>query len=108
MLTITDKHRIFLAVNPIDYRTRLEGSLAICRQQLQQDPLCGHVFVFRNKKMTNIRCIIYDNGGFWFMEKRLSKGRYHYWPDTSYDSCELTATQLTQLLNNQPALVATG
>lgn len=108
MLTITDKHRIFLAVNSIDYRSRLEGTLAICRYQLQQDPLYGHVFVFRNKKLTNIRCIIYDNGGFWFMEKRLSKGRYHYWPTTPYDSCELTATQLTQLLANQPALAPTG
>lgn len=108
MLTITDKHRIFLAVNPIDYRSRLEGTLAVCRHQLQQDPLSGHVFVFRNKKMTNIRCVIYDNGGFWFMEKRLSKGRYRYWPHTPYDSCELTATQLTQLLANQPALSPTG
>lgn len=105
MLSITDKHKVFLAINPIDFRTRLEGTLAICRQQLQYDPQCGHVFVFRNRMMTTIRCIIYDKGGFWFMEKRLSKGRYHYWPETPYDSCELTATQLTQLLNNQSPLL---
>lgn len=104
MLTITDKHKVFMAINPIDFRTRLEGTLSICRRQLQFNPQSGHVFVFRNKKGTTIRCIIYDKGGFWLMEKRLSKGRYHYWPKMPYDTCELTATQLSQLLNNQSPL----
>jgi len=80
MLNLTDKHKVFLAVQPIDFRTRLDGTLARCRQQLQCDPSMGHVFVFRNKKMSVIRCIVYDKGGFWFMEKRLSKGKYLYWP----------------------------
>jgi len=104
MLNLTDKHKVFLAVNPIDFRTRLDGTLAICRQQLESDPSTGHVFVFRNKKMTVIRCIVYDNGGFWFVEKRLSKGKYHYWPKSGYSACELTPLQLHQLLGNQPAL----
>lgn len=100
MLAITDKHRVFLAINPIDFRTRLNGSLAICRQQLELDPSTGHIFVFRNKKTTTIRCIIYDHGGFWFMEKRLSKGRFKYWPASRYECCEMTATQLNMLLSN--------
>jgi transposase len=101
MLTITDKHKVFLSLPAIDFRTRLEGTLGLCRQQLQMDPQCGHVFIFRNRKLTTLRCIIYDKGGFWLMEKRLSKGRYHYWPQSPYDTCELTPTQLMQLVNNQ-------
>jgi transposase len=104
MLTITDTHKVFLAVDAIDFRSRLEGTIAICRQQLQQNPQSGHLFVFRNRKLTTIRCIIYDNGGFWFMEKRLSKGRFHHWPKVDYDSCELTATQLSHLLNDESLL----
>ncbi len=104
MLTITDKHKVFLAIHEIDFRTRLEGTLSICRQHLQLDPHCGHVFVFRNRKATTIRCIIYDKGGFWLMEKRLSKGSFYYWPKMPYDTCELTSTQLMQLLNNQSPL----
>jgi transposase len=104
MLIISDKHKVFLAIQAIDFRNRLEGTLSICRQQLQFDPQCGHVFVFRNRKTTTIRCIIYDKGGFWLMEKRLSKGSFHYWPNVAYDSCELTATQLMQLLNDQSPL----
>ena len=107
MLTITDKHRVFLAIKPIDFRTRLDGTVAACRKLMQQDPTSGHIFVFRNKKASTLRCIIYDNGGFWFMEKRLSKGHYLYWPKTSYDACELTNTQLQQLLSNQTTLTLT-
>lgn len=104
MLMLTEKHKVFLAVQPIDFRTRLDGTLAICRQKLQCNPNTGHVFVFRNKKLTLIRCIVYDQGGFWFMEKRLSKGKYCYWPKSAYQACELTSTQLQQLLNNQTPL----
>jgi transposase len=100
MLTMTDKHKVFLAIHKIDFRTRLEGTLAICRHQLELDPQSGHVFVFRNRKATTIRLIIYDQGGFWLMEKRLSKGSFRYWPQGPYATCELTATQLMQLLNN--------
>ncbi len=106
MLTLTDKHKVFLAVNPIDFRSRLDGSLAICRQHLESNPSSGNVFVFRNKKMTVIRCIVYDKGGFWFMEKRLSKGKYRYWPKSAYSACELTSLQLQQLLGNQPIFIA--
>lgn len=105
MLSLTDKHKVFLAVQPIDFRTRLDGTLALCRQQLQFDPSTGHVFVFRNKKMTVIRCVVYDRGGFWFMEKRLSKGKYLYWPKSAYEACELTSMQLQQLLSNQTSLL---
>lgn len=101
MLTITHKHKVFLAVHPLDFRRRLDGTLAVCRQQLELEPMSGHVFVFRNKKTTTIRCIIYDNGGFWLTEKRLSKGRFKYWPKSSYDCCEMTPTQLNILLSNQ-------
>lgn len=105
MLSLTEKHKVFLAVQPIDFRTRLDGTLALCRRQLQCDPSTGHVFVFRNKKMTVIRCVVYDRGGFWFMEKRLSKGKYLYWPKNPYEACELTSTQLQQLLSNQTPLL---
>jgi len=101
ILGISEHHKIFLAVQPIDFRTRLDGTLAICRQRLACDPGTGHVFIFRNKKMTVIRCIVYDKNGFWFMEKRLSKGKYHFWPKSAYSACELTPLQLQQLLGNQ-------
>jgi transposase len=101
MFSITYQHKVFLAIAPIDFRKRLDGTLALCKNQLQLDPMSGHIFVFRNKKTTTLRCIIYDNGGFWWIEKRLSKGLFN-WPKSSYECCELTPTQLTMLLSNMP------
>jgi transposase len=100
MFTLLDNHRIFIAIQPIDFRTRLEGSLAICRQRLQQDPMSGHLFLFRNKSATTLRIILYENQGFWLLEKRLSKGRFQYWPTSSFVCAEMTRTQLQQVLEN--------
>lgn len=100
MLNLTPNHKVYLATSVIDFRKRLDGTLAVCRAKLQCDPGSGHVFVFRNRKLTVLRCIVHDKGGFWFMEKRLSKGRFIKWPKTQHDVCELTLAQLKQLLDN--------
>ena len=101
MFTFSDNHKIFIAIQPIDFRTRLEGSLAICRQRLQKDPMSpGCVFLFRNKKTTTVRLIFYENQGFWFLEKRLSKGQFRSWPNSTYDCGQMTRAQLYQLLEN--------
>jgi len=101
MLNITPHHKVFLATRIFDFRKRLDGTVALCRAQFQRDPSSGHIFVFRNRKLTVLRCIVYDKGGYWFMEKRLSKGKFIKWPKTQYDACTLSLTQLKELLENE-------
>ena len=102
MLNLTPEHKVYLATFIIDFRKRLDGTLAVCRAKLSCNPSSGHIFVFRNRKLTVLRCIIYDSGGFWFMEKRVSKGKFIKWPKTQHDVCELSFAQLKQLLDNEP------
>lgn len=68
MLAITPKHKIFIAVQHIDFRRGLDGIAALCRQQWQLDPLSGHFFIFRNRKANSIKILAYDShssgGGF--------------------------------------------
>lgn len=102
MYGFTEHQKIFIALQPIDFRKRLEGTLAVCRQQLQQNPLSGHVFVFRNQRATTVRLIFYEHHGFWWMEKRLSQGRFRHWPTSSFACALMTRTQLYHLLENSP------
>ena len=80
MIQITPHMRILLAVEPVDFRKGIDGLAAVCRQRLQNDPFSGALFVFINKSRQAMRVLVYDGQGFWLCHKRLSKGRFGWWP----------------------------
>jgi transposase len=80
MLQVTPQMRILLAVAPVDFRKGIDGLAAVCKEALQQDPFSGTVFVFRNRRATAIKVLVYDGQGFWLCQKRLSEHRFRWWP----------------------------
>ena len=107
MIQVTPQMRILLAVAPVDFRKGIDGLAAVCRQVLQEDPFTGHVFIFRNNKATAIKVLMYDGQGFWLCQKRLSKGRFTWWPNTGDTLVRPLAVHELQLLiwNGNPAKV---
>ena len=98
MIQITPHMRIWVAVEPVDFRAGIDGLAAACRQRLQADPLSGALFVFRNRARTAIRILVYDGQGFWLCSKRLSTGKFAFWPDAQTPSRALQACELQVLL----------
>jgi hypothetical protein len=80
MLALSPQLTIFAAIEPVDFRKGLDSLIALCRQQLFQDPLDGALFLFQNRAKTAIRALCFDGQGFWFFTKRLSAGKFHWWP----------------------------
>jgi transposase len=80
MIQITPQMRILVAVEPVDFRCGIDGLAQLCRQRLQEDPFSGTVFVFRNRRGTALKALVYDGQGYWLCQKRLSSGRFHWWP----------------------------
>jgi transposase len=80
MIQITPQMRILVAVDPADFRRGIDGLARLCKEALQQDPFCGWVFVFRNRRATAVKVLVYDGQGFWLCHKRLSSGRFRCWP----------------------------
>ncbi len=105
MIQITPQMRILLAVQPADFRKGIDGLAQVCRTVLRSDPFSGHVFVFRNKRANAIKVLIYDGQGFWLCQKRLSKGRFNWWPANGKDTTPALAVHELQLLiwNGNPA-----
>ena len=104
MLQLTPQSRIFLATEPVDFRTGVDGLAAVCRQVLREQPLSGAIFVFRNRAGTALKLLCYDGQGFWLCTKRLSQGRFHWWPHHEGASARLAARELQILLwNGYPA-----
>lgn len=60
MIQITPQMRILLAVQPVDFRKGVDGLARVCRTALASDPFSGSVFVFRNRRATAIKILIYD------------------------------------------------
>ncbi|MBL8820267.1 MAG: IS66 family insertion sequence element accessory protein TnpB, partial [Planctomyces sp.] len=44
--------------------------LARCKGVLGQDPFTGTVFVFRNRRRSSIKVLVYDGQGFWLCQKK--------------------------------------
>ena len=99
MLQITSQMKILLAVAPADFRRGIDGLARLCQETLQQDPFAGTVFVFRNRKATALKVLLYDGQGFWLCHKRLSRGRWPWWPSAVDGGAQrLAAHQLLVLL----------
>ena len=101
MIQITPQMRILVAVEAVDFRKGIDGLMGVCRGRLQTDPFSGCVFVFRNRRGTSIKILMYDGQGYYLCQKRLSKGRFRWWPkETDGVSRSLAANQLQILLWN--------
>ena len=83
MIQITPQMRIVAAVEPADFRRGIDGLARLCKDVLRHDPFRGWVFVFRNRSATALKVLVYDGQGFWLCHKRLSSGRFRWWPRCS-------------------------
>lgn len=80
MIQVTPQMRVLVAIEPADFRKGIDGLARLARERLEADPFSGCMFVFRNRSGTSVKILIYDGRGFWLCQKRLSEGRYRYWP----------------------------
>ena len=80
LIQITPQMRILVAVESIDGRKGIDSLAQLCREKLAADPFSGCLFMFRSRRGTAIKLLAYDGQGFWLATKRLSKGRFRWWP----------------------------
>jgi transposase len=80
MIQITPQMRILLAVEPVDFRKGIDGLVGLCRQKLEADPFSGALFVFSSRSRKSIKILCYDGQGYFLCQKRLSQGRFSWWP----------------------------
>jgi transposase len=101
MIQIPPQVRIWMMVEAVDFRQGIDGLARVCREVLKADPFSGGMFVFRNKRATAIKILTYDGQGFWLCQKRLSQGRFRWWPTSQGERQKtLLAHELTLLLWN--------
>ena len=67
--------RVHLYGMPADMRKSFDGLSELARSQWL-DPLSGQLFVFINRRATQIKALYFDRSGFCVWAKRLEAGRF--------------------------------
>ncbi|MGI9278347.1 MAG: IS66 family insertion sequence element accessory protein TnpB [Endozoicomonas sp.] len=74
--------RAWLCTQPTDMRKSYDGLSALAKNQLQEDPLSGQLFVFINRKGNQVKILYFDRSGYCIWSKRLKQGTFrHHWQD---------------------------
>jgi len=97
MLSLPPSVRIFLASEPVDGRRGMDGLAALVRESFGEDPLSGHLFVFRNRRGDRAKILYWDRSGFWLLQKRLERGVFRF-PSAELPRVEVEAAELALLL----------
>lgn len=76
MLTLPPSVKIFVATSPVDGRKSFDGPSSLVHATFGQDPLSGHLFVFLNRRRTQVRVLFFDRTGYCVVSKRLESGTF--------------------------------
>jgi transposase len=100
MLLLSRAVHVFVATAPCNLRKSFEGLTNDVREVLAKDPLSGHVFVFLNRRKTQVKLLLWTRGGFTIVTKRLERGTFTFpWRVTSAAaSVKVDVHELSMLL----------
>ena len=100
MILLPRSVRIYVATAATNLRKSFEGLSNEVRAALASDPLSGHVFLFLNRRRTQVKLLMWTRGGFTIVHKRLERGSFTFPARVTADaaSVELDAHELSMLL----------
>jgi transposase len=65
-----------LATVPTDLRKGFDGLSALVQSELGLSPMRGDLFIFLNRRATQVRILFWDRDGYCVLSKRLEQGTF--------------------------------
>jgi transposase len=78
VLLLSRAVHVYVATAPCNLKKSFEGLTNEVRQVLAKEPLSGHVFVFLNRRKTQVKLLLWTRGGFTIVTKRLERGTFTF------------------------------
>lgn len=79
MISLPTGTCIWLAAGVTDMQCGFQGLAAKVQTVLEENPLGGHVFIFRGRRGDLVKLLWATDDGLWLLSKRLERGRF-IWP----------------------------
>lgn len=98
MLTLSSAVKVFLCTQPTDMRFGFDGLSGLVRSFMEQDPLSGHLFVFRGKRADKLKVLYWDRHGLALWYKHLQAGTFRFPKLTEQNSLEVDHATLMMIL----------
>lgn len=76
MLTLSESAHYFIYLDTVDMRKGFDSLCGIVSSQMQLDPLSSAVYIFINRRRTQIKLLCWEGDGFALYYKRLEQGTY--------------------------------
>lgn len=90
--------KVYIATGNTDMRKSINGLSLLVVDQMELDPLSGHLFAFCNRKRDIVKVLYWHRNGFCLLHKRLEKDRFH-WPENEAEVLGINAQKLSWLLD---------
>lgn len=90
--------KVYLAMGITDMRKSINGLSILVEDQLDLDPLSGHLFAFCNRQRTIVKILYWDRNGFCIWHKRLERDRFQ-WPESRREVLDISSRELNWLLD---------
>lgn len=97
MLSFPAAIKIYLCRQTTDMRRSFDGLAMMVQYVIKQNPLSGHIFVFRNKRNNMLKLLYWDNDGYAIWYKRLEQGRFA-WPENINDDNMISSSEFAMIL----------
>ena len=97
MLRLPVSVRVFVCLAPVDMRRSFDGLAAAAEQVVREDPLSGHLFVFRGRRGDRVKVLYWDRDGYALWYKRLESGVFRF-PADAAEAKEISASDLGLIL----------
>lgn len=110
MILLPRSVKIYVATAAMNLHRSFEGLSNEVRCVLASDPLSGHVFLFLNRRRSQVKMLMWTRGGFVIVHKRLERGRFTFPARVTAEAArvEIDAHELAMLLEGLDARATRG
>ena len=98
MLKLRQGIQIYVSLSAIDMRKSIDSLSALVLQEFDQDPQCGHLFIFFNRSRDKAKVLFWDRNGYVLHYKRMEKHRFVVPSTSAQNQIVITEMQLNGLL----------
>lgn len=95
MFSLTSSNQYYIYSSPTDMRGSFDSLCGIVRDKLGRSPTSGEVYIFLNRRRTQVKLLHWEHGGFVMYYKRLERGNFE---QPFQNNGHLTWTELVMMI----------